>query len=106
VIENVEGAMMRRDMVLCGEMFGLAVIRHRYFELGGWSAQAPDHKEHRGRVSGYRHGVWYDGPYFAVYGAGGGKGSVQQWQEAMGRSEEHTSELQSRENLVCRLLLE
>lgn len=84
VIENVQGSMMRRDMVLCGEMFGLAVIRHRYFELGGWSAQAPDHKEHRGRVAGYRHGVWYDGPYFAVYGAGGGKGSVQQWQEAMG----------------------
>src|SRR5690606_41473658 len=26
--------------------------------------------------------------------------------EAEGRSEEHTSELQSRENLVCRLLLE
>src|SRR5690606_41568368 len=26
--------------------------------------------------------------------------------EATGRSEEHTSELQSRENLVCRLLLE
>src|SRR5690606_41407836 len=26
--------------------------------------------------------------------------------ECMGRSEEHTSELQSRENLVCRLLLE
>src|SRR5690606_42136331 len=26
--------------------------------------------------------------------------------EAAGRSEEHTSELQSRENLVCRLLLE
>src|SRR5690606_41157662 len=28
------------------------------------------------------------------------------WQEQLGRSEEHTSELQSRENLVCRLLLE
>src|SRR5690606_41959146 len=27
-------------------------------------------------------------------------------QNVMGRSEEHTSELQSRENLVCRLLLE
>src|SRR5436309_4837613 len=27
-------------------------------------------------------------------------------QERRGRSEEHTSELQSRENLVCRLLLE
>src|SRR5690606_41960648 len=26
--------------------------------------------------------------------------------DAVGRSEEHTSELQSRENLVCRLLLE
>src|SRR5690606_41439100 len=26
--------------------------------------------------------------------------------ETLGRSEEHTSELQSRENLVCRLLLE
>src|SRR5690606_40698166 len=28
------------------------------------------------------------------------------WQRANPRSEEHTSELQSRENLVCRLLLE
>src|SRR5436309_11705332 len=34
---------------------------------------------------------------------------VYKWLEAVGfalRSEEHTSELQSRENLVCRLLLE
>lgn len=31
-----------------------------------------------------RHGVWYEGPYFAVYGAGGGKGTVAQWQQAMG----------------------
>src|SRR5690606_39826681 len=28
------------------------------------------------------------------------------WDMSVGRSEEHTSELQSRENLVCRLLLE
>src|SRR5690606_39829774 len=28
------------------------------------------------------------------------------WRSAYARSEEHTSELQSRENLVCRLLLE
>src|SRR5690606_40466206 len=34
-------------------------------------------------------------------------GRVAQWgQQHDGRSEEHTSELQSRENLVCRLLLE
>src|SRR5690606_13779201 len=32
--------------------------------------------------------------------------SVEQIQELRQRSEEHTSELQSRENLVCRLLLE
>jgi hypothetical protein len=84
VIENVQGATMRRDLTLCGEMFGLGVIRHRYFELGGWSTEAPEHVPHRGRVAGYRHGQWYEGPYFAVYGNGGGKGSVEQWQTAMG----------------------
>src|SRR5436309_12111251 len=31
---------------------------------------------------------------------------VSKWLAPMRRSEEHTSELQSRENLVCRLLLE
>ncbi len=84
VIENVSGAAIRKDVTLCGEMFGLAVIRHRHFELGGWQAWQPEHKEHKGRVSGMRHGVWYEGPYFAVYGDGGGKGSVEQWRQAMG----------------------
>lgn len=84
VIENVQGAPIRRDMVLCGEMFGLRVLRHRYFELGNWTGTAPDHLPHRGRVAGWRHGQYYDGPYFAVYGNGGGKGTVAQWQDAMG----------------------
>lgn len=84
VLENVQGAPLRRDLTLCGEMFGLGVIRHRYFELGYWTASAPAHKPHRGRVAGWRHGTFYDGPYFAVYGLGGGKGSVEQWQQAMG----------------------
>ena len=84
VIENVQGSPVRRDMTLCGEMFGLAVIRHRYFELGGWEGVAPAHKPHRGRVAGMRHGEWFTGPYFAVYGEGGGKGTVPQWQQAMG----------------------
>lgn len=84
VIENVQGAPLRRDLTLCGEMFGLRVIRHRYFELGGWTMPAPEHVPHRGRVSGWRHGQFYEGPYFAVYGNGGGKGSVAQWQDAMG----------------------
>jgi len=84
IIENVQGSPVRRDMTLCGEMFGLEVIRHRYFELGGWTGTAPAHKPHRGRVAGMRHGQWFTGPYFAVYGEGGGKGSVAEWQRAMG----------------------
>ncbi|AZF98400.1 DNA methyltransferase [Mycobacterium phage BigPaolini] len=84
VIENVQGSEVRRDLVLCGEMFGLGVIRHRYFELDRAGIPQPAHVPHRGRVAGYRHGKWYDGPYFAVYGDGGGKGTVAQWQQAMG----------------------
>ena len=84
VIENVQGSDLRRDLTLCGEMFGLGVIRHRYFEISGFEPTAPAHKPHRGRVRGWRHGAYYDGPYVAVYGDGGGKGSVAEWQEAMG----------------------
>lgn len=84
VIENVQGSDLRRDYTLCGEMFGLGVIRHRYFEVSGFDPQPKPHVPHRGRVAGYRHGQWFDGPYFAVYGEGGGKGSVEQWREAMG----------------------
>ena len=32
-IENVPGAPMRADAILCGSMFGLRVIRHRMFEM-------------------------------------------------------------------------
>src|SRR5882672_9385173 len=87
VIEQPPGRAakrMRLDVTLCGEMFGLAVIRHRNFELGGWATAAPAHLRHRGRVAGMRHGQWFTGPYFAVYGDGGGKGTVAQWQQAMG----------------------
>jgi hypothetical protein len=83
VIENVQGSDLRRDLTLCGEMFGLDVIRHRYFECS-FPVEQLEHTKHRGRVAGMRHGVWYEGPYFAVYGDGGGKGTVAQWQQAMG----------------------
>src|SRR5690606_41797999 len=43
----------------------------------------------------YTYTYTYTGPFREPFGKGFGK-----------RSEEHTSELQSRENLVCRLLLE
>jgi DNA (cytosine-5)-methyltransferase 1 len=85
VIENVVGA--GREMIdpitLCGEMFGLGVIRHRLFETN-WDLAQPQHLKHRGKVAGWRHGQYFDGPYFAVYGQGGGKGTVAQWQQAMG----------------------
>lgn len=80
----IENPMSRPDVVLCGEMFELGVLRHRRFELGGWEMPQPAHRSHRGRVSGMRHGEWFVGPYFAVYGNGGGKGTVPEWQRAMG----------------------
>ncbi len=85
VIEQPNGkAPIRRDVSLCGEMFGLGVLRHRNFELGGWSVPQPRHPRHRGYVRGWRHGVWRDGPYVAAYGDGGGKASVAEMQAAMG----------------------
>jgi hypothetical protein len=84
VIENGPSRHLRGDLVLCGEQFGLDVIRHRYFELGGWSTAQPAHRKHRGRTRGWRHGQYFDGPYVAVYGKGGGKASVAEAQEAMG----------------------
>lgn len=32
VIENVAGAPLRSHVMLCGSMFGLRIIKHRYFE--------------------------------------------------------------------------
>jgi hypothetical protein len=85
VIEQPNGrARISKDLTLCGEMFGLGVIRHRNFELGGWTIDRPAHVPHRGRVRGYRHGQFFDGPYVAAYGAGGGKPSVPELQAAMG----------------------
>lgn len=84
VIENVDGAPVRKDLRLCGEMFGLGVLQHRWFELGGWSVAQPAHVPHRGRVRGWRHGEYFDGPYVAAYGSGGGKATVAEMQAAKG----------------------
>ncbi|MFE2522744.1 DNA methylase [Streptomyces sp. NPDC059382] len=85
VIEQPNGkAPVRKDITLCGEMFGLGVLRHRNFELGGWTAPQPVHPKHRGRVRGWRHGEYFDGPYVAAYGSGGGKATIPEMQQAMG----------------------
>ncbi|MFE0652346.1 DNA methylase [Streptomyces sp. NPDC059534] len=85
VIEQPNGkAEIRKDLTLCGEQFGLGVLRHRNFELGRWSVTPPVHVPHRGRVRGWRHGEFFDGPYVAAYGNGGGKPSVPELQAAMG----------------------
>lgn len=84
VIENVQGSALRRDLTLCGEQFGLRTIRHRYFELGGFSATVMAHLKHKGKTAGWRHGVNPDEPYyFAIYGTGGSRGTLAQWKETM-----------------------
>src|SRR5690606_40564557 len=49
--------------------------------------------------------VFQYGEYLPLGSEGAHKDSVLAFARTFGRSEEHTSELQSRENLVCRLLL-
>ncbi|WP_297827486.1 DNA methylase [Mycobacterium sp.] len=52
VIENVPGADMRADLMLCGSMFGLRTYRHRYFEFS--DPMLPPllpHPRHRVRTS-------------------------------------------------------
>lgn len=41
VIENVEGAPLRRDLTLCGTQFGLPLYRHRVFETS-WKWKPAD----------------------------------------------------------------
>ena len=67
VIENVPGAPMRPDLVLCGSMFGLPVRRHRWFEtnpsLAPWTL-ACRHDEPITGVYGHPHGkggAWRNG---------------------------------------------
>jgi DNA (cytosine-5)-methyltransferase 1 len=87
VIENVIGAPLINPIMLCGEMFGLKVLRHRLFECS-FPIEQPKHPKHKGTVSG--------GDYIGVY-TGGRPGcfgdkekrnklpyhSIKDWQKAM-----------------------
>lgn len=51
VIENVEGAPLRPDLVLTGAMFDLDVVRNRVFEFGGMTPPFALSRQHRGTAS-------------------------------------------------------
>lgn len=48
IIENVACSPIRPDLILCGSHFGLNVRRHRWFELGGFTAMGPGGCNHKG----------------------------------------------------------
>lgn len=50
IIENVPGAPLINPLLLCGTMFGLRVIRHRYFENNFNMHMAPFSCNHWGRT--------------------------------------------------------
>lgn len=49
IIENVAGAPLLKSLMLCGAMFGLNVVRHRYFESNMRLIQ-PRHPRHMKRA--------------------------------------------------------
>ncbi len=65
IIENVEGAPIRPDVMLCGSMFDMQVRRHRVFELGGWIAWGAPTCRHRDQAR--------RGPTVDVTGHAGGR---------------------------------
>lgn len=96
--------LISQDLTLCMDMFkgGMSppwVQKHRSFELGGFTLPQPPHPAgpvrggstvvfpkpagHAGKVRGWRHGEFFDGPYVAAYGKGGGKGTLEEIAHAM-----------------------
>ncbi|MHA1249791.1 MAG: DNA cytosine methyltransferase [Candidatus Helarchaeota archaeon] len=87
VIENVIGAPLRKDLILCGQMFNLKVIRHRIFEIWGFSVKAPYHPYCRDLVK--------KGKAYTIAGGGGNSKSYkfEDWKKAMGISWMNKKEL-------------
>ena len=89
IIENVPGAPIRADYLLCGSMFGLALRRHRKFETS-WGTD--------GLVLSCNHSRRVVGVYGHTHGERGGwKGMLpstkRTWSEAMGIDWMTTGEL-------------
>lgn len=70
VIENVPGAPIRKDLLLCGGMFGLRSYRHRHFECS-FSVRQPEHPRHVIRVNRRgenRKAHWESGGHLTITG--------------------------------------
>jgi DNA (cytosine-5)-methyltransferase 1 len=70
VIENVPSAPIRKDLMLCGAMFGLRSYRHRHFECS-FPVDQPEHHKHLIRVN--RRGEnrkehWANGGFLTITG--------------------------------------
>ena len=80
ILENIPNAPLRKDLILCGEMFGLRVIRHRIFEIHGFSVPQPENPKHKKPID-KTHSY-----YAQVAGHGGNSYSfeIKAWKEAMG----------------------
>lgn len=79
VIENVCNAPIKKDLILCGQMFGLKIIRDRAFEIHGFKVPPP------ALFKEIKSGSVKNGHYITVAGHGGdGSNKLKDWQEAMG----------------------
>ena len=70
VIENVVGAPLRRDLMLCAAAFGLRSYRHRIFECS-FAVMEPPHPKHIvpvNRRKKNRRGHWDAGGFVTVVG--------------------------------------
>ncbi|MEE9215763.1 MAG: DNA cytosine methyltransferase [Thermodesulfobacteriota bacterium] len=47
VIENVQCSPVRKDLMLCGQMFDLKILRHRFFEIEGFHVPRIKHFKHK-----------------------------------------------------------
>jgi DNA (cytosine-5)-methyltransferase 1 len=65
VIENVPGSPLRPDLVLCGQMVGLELYRHRIFESNVHLWQ-PEHPRHV--IPASKAGHWTPGTIMSVSG--------------------------------------
>jgi DNA (cytosine-5)-methyltransferase 1 len=65
VIENVPGSPLNDPVVLCGQMVGLELYRHRLFETN-WLLWQPEHPKHR--IPASKAGHWKPGTIMSVSG--------------------------------------